>query len=85
MTTTAPYRIATDTRPEWKIRAKTHGPVKARTLTYTATTGTMPPVDIVGAHWKAATLLAQKINPEASVELHSGNRVSSMDWSVILP
>lgn len=87
MTTTAPYRIATDTKPEWKIQARTHGPIRTKTLTRPYYSGTALPIDVdmMTVHRSVAQSLAQKINPEAAVQLHSGNGVSSMDWAVILP
>lgn len=87
MTTVAPYRIGTDTRPEWIIRARTHGPTRTRTLTRRYYNGTVLPVDVdmLTVHRSVALALAHKINPEATVQLHDSNGVSSMDWAVILP
>lgn len=85
-TVPAPYRIGTDARPDWKIRARTHGPIRPRTLTTQVQTGTAPVLDITEAHRRGALALARKINPAAVVTLHSRSPYGdAFDWSVILP
>jgi hypothetical protein len=85
-TITAPYRIGTDARPDWKVRARTHGPTRPRTLTTQTQTGTVPIGTVEDAHRAGALALARKINPAATVTLHSrGPRGDAFDWAVILP
>lgn len=79
------YRIGTDTKADWKIKASTHGPIRPKTLTVKYQYGTAPAegLDMLAEHRKAAQALATRIHGEgATVELHSGNGVSSMDWEV---
>lgn len=88
MTTTTqteqPYRIGTDSRPEWKVRAKTRGPIRDRTLTVKVQTGTAPLYEPEDAHRIAAEQLARKISgPDATVQRASSDGTGSrFDWRV---
>lgn len=83
MTTEQPYRIGTDSLPEWKVRAKTRGAIRTKTLTVKTQTGTAPVGTPEQAHKIAAEQLARKVSgPAATVEKASDFWGSKMDWKV---
>lgn len=80
-----PWRISTDSRPDWKVRARTHGPIRAKTLIQTMHYGTVPPAATpMELHERMALALAVKIAGEgASVHLYSASPTgNAFDWSV---
>lgn len=83
MSTEQNYRIGTDSRPNWKVKATTRGPVGSRSLTTQTQTGTVPTGTVEDAHRIAAEALARKISgPGATVEKVSSDWGSRYDWRV---